>query len=611
MNRLWQADADAAGSAGSVPERSKIDAKDQWDVSVMFADDDAWNKEFDRLDSLVEPILSQRGQLNSAEALATFFAADTELERLIERLYVYAHLRADEDTANNDHVGRFARIRAKNTEIRGKLAWVTPEILSHSEAELAAWTDADVLKDIRHAMVKLLRRKPHTLSDKEETLLSRAGEVMATPSTAFSFLVDADMKFPSIKDSEGRDCELSQGRYIPFMLDYDRRVREDAFKNFYDTYISFKNTLACTLSSQVKMQNFNAESRNFGSALEASLHEDNVPVAVYESLIDAAHNAFGHFHEYLAIRKRSLGVDKLDMHDVYVPIVPEYEIKVPIEQARTWIMDALKPLGDEYCKVLATAFSDRWIDLYENRGKRSGAYSSGCYDSLPYILMNYQGTLDNVFTLAHELGHSMHSYLANHTQSHRYADYPIFTAEIPSTLNEALLLKHLLATTDDPKFRAYLLNHFCDSFKGTVYRQTMFAEFEKVIHELDHSGTPLTADTLSNTYYELNAMNFGDAIEADKRIGNEWSRIPHFYYNFYVYKYATSFCASQIFVERVLESEEKRDLYLNLLRSGGSNDPLVLIQAAGVDLTDRQTLESAFAGFGKSVKEFGEVLQAL
>ncbi len=608
MKPLWQVDTEVASSAGSIPERSAIDQKDQWDVTLMFADDDAWNKEFDRLDSLVEPIIAMRGKLDSADALAAYFAADTELDRLIERLYVYASLRADEDTANNDNVGRLARIRAKNTEISAKLAWVTPEILSHSEEELAAWTDSDALKDIRYAMVKLLRRKPHTLTDKEETLLSRAGEVLGAPSEIFSFLVDADMKFPDIKDSEGRDCELSQGRYIPFMLDYDRRVRQDAFTNYNDTYISYKNTLACTISSQVKMQNFVAETRNFGSALEASLHKDNVPVAVYEALIDAAHSAFGHFHDYLDIRKQALKVDKLDMYDVYVPIVPEYELKVSIDQAREWILEALKPLGDDYCKVLKTAFSDRWIDLYENRGKRSGAYSGGCYDSLPYILMNYQGTLDNVFTLAHELGHSMHTYLSSKNQSHRYADYPIFTAEIPSTLNEALLLKHLLKTNDDPRFRAYLLNHVCDSFKGTVYRQTMFAEFEKTIHEFDAGRKPLTADALSEIYYDLNAKNFGDAIQADKRIGYEWSRIPHFYYNFYVYKYATSYCASEIFVERVLESEEKRDLYLDLLRSGGSNDPLTLIKAAGVDLTDRQTLESAFTGFGKSVKEFALAL---
>ena len=610
MKRYYKTETEI-DSTGSVPARDQIAQKDTWDLATMFADEESWNRDFDRIDSLVAPIVAKRGKLDSAAALADYFAADSELGRLIEKLYVFASHRSDEDTGNTESQGRLSRIRAKHTEVEGKLAWVTPEILSHSEEELRTWTDSDELKEIRYHLVKLLRRKPHTLSDKEETLLSRAGDVFSTASQAFGFLTDADMKFPEIKDSEGKKRELSQGRYITFLIDKDRRVRKDAFEAMYDTYLSFKNTLSCTLSSQVKLQNFNAATRNFGGALEASLHKDNVPVAVYEAMIAAAHNAFAQYHDYLAVRQRQLGVEALDMYDVYVPIVPEFELKVSFDQARQWVLAALEPLGEEYVITLKTAFTDRWIDIYENRGKRSGAYSGGCYDSLPFILLNYQGTLDNVFTLAHELGHSMHTRLATQNQNHRNADYPIFTAEIPSTLNEALLLKYLLDTTDDPKFRAYLLNHYCDGFKGTVYRQTMFAEFEKIIHEMDAAGQPLTPDSISEAYYELNAKNFGPAMKADKRIAVEWSRIPHFYYNFYVYKYATSFCASQIFVERVLSGEKQRDQYLDLLRAGGSNDPLELIKKAGVDLTDRVTLESAFVGFGKSVKEFSKVLQEL
>jgi oligoendopeptidase F len=608
MKRFYKTETELAGG---VPERTAIAEQDTWNIGAMYGDEAAWTADFDRIDALVTPLEAKRGKLDSAQALADYFAAETVLTRLVEKLYVYASHRSDEDTANTGSQARLSRIRAKNTEVEGKLAWVMPEVLAHSEDELRAWADDAVLSEIRHHVVKLMRRKPHILSDKEETLLSRAGEVFSTAEQVFGFLTDADMKFPDVKDGEGNLCELSQGRFISFMIDKNRTVRKGAFEAMYDTYLAYKNTLSSTLSSQVKKQNFIASTRNFGSALESSLHKDNVPVAVYETLIDAAHEAFPLYHDYLGVRQRQLGLDALDMYDVYVPIVPEYELKVPYDQAREWILAALEPLGEEYVKIVKTAFTDRWVDIYENRGKRSGAYSGGCYDSLPYILLNYQGTLDNVFTLAHELGHSMHTYLASHSQNHRNAEYPIFTAEIPSTLNEALLLKHLLGTTEDPKFRAYLLNHFCDGFKGTVYRQTMFAEFEKMVHEMDAAGQPLTPDSLGEAYYELNAKNFGSHMKADQRIAAEWSRIPHFYYNFYVYKYATSFCASQIFVERVLSGSQQRDQYLDLLRAGGSNDPLELIKQAGVDLTDRKTMESAFARFGTTVKEFSEVLSQL
>jgi oligoendopeptidase F len=460
-------------------------------------------------------------------------------------------------------------------------------------------------------MVKLLRRKPHTLTDREETLLSSAGEVFAAPRQAFSFLTDADMRFPEVTDSAGQKRELSQGRYILFMIDRDRRVRRDAFGAMWKTYGSFKNTLASTLSSHVKLQNLLGRTHNFPSALAAALHDDNIPIALYETLISTVHEALPYFYRYLELRRRQLALSDLDMYDMYVPIVPEYEMKVSFEQARDWVVAACQPLGERYVDVLKTAFTDRWIDIYENRGKRSGAYSGGCYDSLPYILLNYQGTLDHVFTLAHELGHSMHTYLANQTQSPRFAEYPIFIAEIASTLNEMLLLKYLLGKADDPKFRAYLLNQLCDTFKGTVYRQTMFAEFEKLLHEQEAAGKPLTPDSIGEVYYDLNARYYGPAVDADRRIAREWSRIPHFYYNFYVYKYATSFCASQLFIQRVLAGDAPRDQYLDLLRAGGSGDPLELVQRAGVDLADRATLEKAFGAFSEAVDELDAVLRTI
>lgn len=609
MQLKWR--PESGNGADKVPERGERKLEDQWDLTRFYPDANAWNADFARIEELVAPFEVLRGRLHTAADIGAYLAADTELDRLLSRLYVYAKMRADEDTANTDNQARLSRIQARLAEVGGRLAWIHPEILANPEEDLRAWLEADELAADRFEMTKLLRRKAHTLSEKEETLLSRASEIFAMPQKAFGFLTDADLTFPKIKDSTGQERELSKGRYITFLIDKDRRVRKEAFEKLHDTYGAFKNTLTATITGQVKLQNYMAQTRNFPSALEAALHPDNVPATLYESLIKATRAGLPHFFKYLEIRREQLELDELDMYDVYVPIVPEFEMKVPFEQAHEWVLAACAPLGKAYTDVLETAFTDRWIDIYENRGKRAGAYSSGCYDSLPYILLNYQGTLDDVFTLAHELGHSMHTYLANQTQPPRYADYPIFTAEIPSTLNEELLLHYLLGQTDDPKFRAYLLNQSCDSFKGTVYRQTMFAEFEKMIHELDAEGTPLTAEFLSERYYQLNADFFGPALKADQRIGLEWSRVPHFYYNYYVYKYATSFCASQIFVQRVLAGETEREQFLDLLRAGGSDDPLALIQRAGVDLTDPQTLEGAFTGFAKSVDQLGAILKEL
>lgn len=600
-----------AGGRGDIPPRDQIDHAHTWDLEALYPDGAAWEADFARIEDLTHPLEEQRGGLDSAEAVARLLAAQIELERLLNKLQSYAQLREDEDTANSESQARTGRIRAEVTEVSGRLAWITPELLEHSEDELRRWSESEVLRADRYEMVKLLRRKPHVLSEREETLLSRARDVFAAPHKAFNYLTDADMRFPRVLDSQGTERELSQGRYISFLIDGDRRVRRDAFIAMYDTYASYKNTLAATLSHQVKLQNYLAATRNFPSALAAALHEDNVPVELYEALIAATHAALPHFYRYVELRRRQLGLDDLDMYDVYVPIVPDYEIEVPFEQARDWVIEACAPLGEAYVHTLRSAFAERWIDVHENRGKRSGAYSAGCYDSLPYILLNYQGTLDHAFTLAHELGHSMHTWLANQSQPPRYASYPIFTAEIPSTLNEVLLLKHLLRINDDPRFRAYLLNHYCDSFKGTVYRQTMFAEFEQRIHAMDAAGQPLTAEALGETYQALNAHYFGPTIQANERIRWEWSRIPHFYYNFYVYKYATSFCASQIFIQRVLAGHEEVTRYLDLLRGGGSDDPLALIRRAGVDLTDRATLEGAFRVFGETVEQLDTALREL
>ena len=593
----------------SIADRNEIAKASQWDLSLLYASNEEWERDFSGLDALTSELESFKSKLSSAEQLAAYFEKDTAIDRIIEKLYVFAHLKADEDTANSENQARYQRIEGKYTEIAGRLAWVTPEILSHTVEELQQWAESDVLNGNKYAVIKLIRRKQHTLSEKEETLLSKAGQIFSSSSKTYNFLTNADMRFPEILDDNDQSIEMSQGRYITFLINRDRRVRKDAFDAMYDTYGRFSNTLASTLSSTVKLHNYSAEIRHFDNALASALHNDQIPSELYHNLIQSVHDALSGYFEYIELRKHMLGLDDLDMYDLYVPIVPEYEIQVPFEQAREWVLEACQPLGDEYCSVMAKAFSNRWIDMYENRGKRSGAYSSGCYDSVPYILMNYQGTLDHVFTLAHELGHSMHSWLANHQQPHRFASYPIFTAEIASTTNEALLLHYLMKQTDDPKFKAYLLNHLCDGFKGTVFRQVMFAEFELMIHELDAQGIPLTPETLDSNYYALNTTYFGDGMKANQKIEKEWSRIPHFYYNFYVYKYATSFCASQIFFKQVLDGESGRDAYLNLLKAGGSNDPLDLIRDAGVDLLQPNAYHAAFELFNRSVSDLSLALK--
>lgn len=600
----------STSAAGGIPERSTTPVEEQWNLVPMFADTDAWEKEFQSLDAAMAPLLVMRGTLHTVENVLAFYRADTALDRLVDRIHTYAHLKADEDTRDTANQARENRVRTTYAQLAEKLAWAQPELLANDLDTLRAWAESPALAEYRYALVRLIRRKEHTLSPPEEALLAGAGVIFGAPHETYNLLTNADLVFPKIEDATGTEQELSQGRFIRFMEDRDRNVRQRAFNGLYDTYKGVLNTVASTLRNHVKTHNYLARVRKYGSALEAALHGDQIPVALYESLIEANHAALPIFHRYVDLRRRMLKLDTLDMFDMYVPIVPEIEVKVPYEQAREWVLAACAPLGEDYVAALKRGFAERWIDRNENRGKRSGAYSSGCYDSSPYILLNYQGTLDDVFTLAHELGHSLHSWLANHTQPPQTAGYPIFIAEIASTCNEALLLDWLLREKqNDPVFSAYLLNHYCDGFRGTVYRQTMFGEFEKTVHEQDAAGTPLTPDSLRETYRALNATYYGPAVTPDERISWEWARIPHFYYNFYVYKYATSFCASQIFAERILAGEAgAQERFLGLLRAGGSADPLDLVRAAGVDLADPETFRLAFARFDRTVGRLAGLL---
>jgi len=591
----------------AVPPRGEVPEALTWDLSPLYAASDAWEADFARLDAAAAPVLALRGKLDSAAAVAQLLAAETALDRLLEKLHTYAHLRHDEDTAHDGNQAREARIRARYAEIAAQCAWITPELLAHPEEEIRAWMEAPELKDGRRTLLKVLRNKPHVLSSAEETLLARGSEVLSASEQTYSLLTNADMAFPDIAGADGQPLPLTEGTYRALLENPDRNVRKAAFETLLDGYGQLQNTIASTLSATVKAHVYMAQVRHFPTALEAALFDDQVPVAVYEGLISATREALPLFHRYLDLRKRALGLPDLDMYDLYAPLVPSCAVKVPMEDARAWVLAACRPLGEEYAGALRTAFDARWIDWPESKGKHSGAYSSGCYDSPPYLLLNHHDRLDDVFTLAHELGHSIHTWMANRAQPHRTAHYPIFLAEIASTVNEMLLTHHLLARPGDAAFRAHLLNHLCDSFKGTVFRQAMFAEFERDLHRWEEDSTPLTAEFLRGKYYEMNQKYYGPGLAAHPAIGLEWCRIPHFYFDFYVYKYATSFCAALVFARR-LRAGEGVEAYLGLLRAGGSRDPLEAVAAAGVDLRDPGVLREAFDEFGAVLAELETAL---
>ena len=586
----------------AVPSRSEVPEALTWDLTPLSATPEAWEADFARLDALVAPVLAMRGRLDSAGAVARLLEAETALDRVLEKLHTYAHLRHDEDTAHDGNQAREARIRARYAEIAAECAWITPELLTHPEEEIRAWMEAPELKDGRRTLLKVLRDKPHVLSEAEETLLARAGEVLGASEQIYGLLTNADMAFPDIAGPDGRPLPLTEGTYRTHLEHPDRGVRKAAFETLLGGYGKLQNTIATTLATTVKEHVFMARARRFPTAIEAALFDDQVPVAVYDGLIAATREALPLFHRYLGLRKRALGLADLDMYDLYAPLVPSCAAEVPMEQAREWVREACRPLGGEYGEALRAAFESRWIDWPENKGKRSGAYSSGCYDSPPYLLLNQHDRLDDAFTLAHELGHSLHTWMANRAQPHRMAHYPIFLAEIASTVNELLLTHHLLGRPGGREVRAHLLNHLCDSFKGTVFRQTMFAEFERDLHRWEEEGAPLTAEFLRGKYYELNQKYYGPGMAAHEAIGLEWCRIPHFHYDFYVYKYATSFCAALVFARR-LRAGEGVEAYLGLLRAGGSRDPLDAVAEAGVDLREAGVLREAFAEFAGVLDE--------
>ncbi|WP_019122393.1 oligoendopeptidase F [Brevibacillus massiliensis] len=597
----------------ALPKRSEIPAEYKWKLEDMYASDADWEKDTAKVKELIGQIKQKEGTLSeSGKHLLEALTLQDELTKTMDQVYVYARMRRDEDNANATYQALTDRATGLSTQVYGALAFIQPEILAIPEDRLSQMIESEPgLEHYRFLLEEITRYKPHTLSAAEEALLAEASELANAPSTIFNMLNNADIKFPMIKDEHGEEVELTKGRFIQFMESRDRRVRQDAFNALYATYGQHRNTIAATLTAAVKRDVFYARSHKFDSALQAALFSDNIDISVYDNLIATVREHLPLMHRYVALRKKLLGVDELHMYDLYVPIVHEVEMEIPYQQAVDTVTEALHPLGDEYLQVLKKGFHSGWIDVYENQGKTSGAYSWGTYTAHPYVLMNYQDNLNNMFTLAHEMGHALHSYFSNTNQPYTYADYRIFVAEVASTCNEALLMHHLLATTSDKATRMYLINYYMEQFRGTLYRQTMFAEFEKAIHAKVEAGEALTADSLNQLYRQLNVEYYGPDMVVDEQIDLEWARIPHFYNNFYVYKYATGFSAATSLSRQILEEGQPAvERYLGFLKSGGSDYPLELLKRAGVDMTSSEPISEALAVFKELLEQMEELAGA-
>ncbi len=591
-------------------ERSEIPEKDRWAVEDMYPTDEAWKEDVEKFKALAAEMAGFAGKLGrDAKTLLAYVTKQEEAEVLLSNIWNYSSRRNDEDTRVAKYQEMNGMAMSTYVGFASATAFATPELMAISEEDLERfYREEPGLERYRRYINDIRRHAAHVLSPDEEKILAMAGEMMQSPDDIYSKFADADLTFPDAVDKDGNKHPLSQGTYISYMESDDRELRKSAFKNTYDTWASFKNTVAAALNSQVKALQFNANARKYASALEASLDNTNVPVEVYHNLIEAVHQNFDKMHRYVRLRKKLLGVDELHFYDLYTPLVPGADVKIPFEQAKQTVYDSLAPMGEDYRKILKEGFDNRWIDVYQNVGKRSGAYSAGAFVH-PYVLLNYTGTLDSQFTLTHEMGHALHSYHSNKYQNPIDADYVIFVAEVASTCNEALLMEYLLGRTTDKKERAYLINHFLEQFRTTLYRQTMFAEFELILGQLNQQGVALTAERMCEEYKKLNELYFGEDIVVDDEIAYEWERIPHFYYNYYVFQYATGYSAAIALSRRILREGEKavKD-YIGFLSGGCSKDPIDLLKGAGVDMSTPDPVNQALALFGELLDEMEELM---
>ncbi len=587
-----------------LPSRTTIPAGYTWNLSDIFQDPDAWEREFLRMEELLGRMGKFEGRLAESTELKGCLSLLDETYMLAEKLYSYAHLFHHTDLGNSKAQGLVNRVDKLMIDVREKISFIDPEILSLSPEKLTSLIGSDELSFYRFSLEKKLRLKPHTLSKPEEEIIARTGILSQLSENAFSMLNDADMVFPKIRDERDRFIELTHGTYSKCLESGVRRVRRDAFHACHTAYRAHQHTITSLFNGSVQKDLFYSRTLRYPSSLGMSLFDDNIPARVYENLIRTVHDHLPVFHRYLRVRKKFLRTGELHLYDLSVPIIPRLNFSLPYEETRTLVQKGLAPLGDEYGRIVRMAFDNRWIDVFESRGKHSGGYNWGIFGVHPYILLNYVGTLNDIFTVAHELGHAVHSYLSNSFQAYHYASYSIFIAEIASTLNEALLLHHLLETSAGPRRRLYFLSHFADTFRATVIVQTMFAEFEKIVHEKAEEGIPLTLEKLNEVYYGLCEKYYGSAVRLDREAEISWMRIPHFYQSFYVYKYATGFSAAQFLADRILSGDRiALDGYHELLKSGGKDYPLVLLKNAGVDMTVPAPLEQAWNMFGRVIDE--------
>lgn len=589
-----------------VKDRKDIDVKDTWNLESIYANNELWEEDYAALEKDAAEFAKLKGAIEAdVSKIPAVLDAYYGLHRRLSKLSVYARMRFDQDTTDSTYQTMSAKIGSLGVKIGAASAFVEPEILSYSKEQLeAAEKENEHTAYYGRKIEEMLRGQEHTLDAEKEELLAAAGDMAEAPDDIFSVLMNADMKYPDIVLEDGTHLPLTNSTYISYMESPDRAVREGAFKTLYGQIASLKNTFAAIYRGNLKQAKFYAQSRKYSSARAMYLADSNVPESVYDNLLSAVHEALPMMYRYVAVRKKVLGVDKLHMYDVYTPIVAAQNQTYEFEQAKQMVLEALKPMGEDYLSHAREGLENRWIDIYPNKGKKGGAYSWGCYDSQPFILLNYTKNLDSVFTLIHEMGHSIHSYYSRTAQDYAYSDYKIFVAEVASTCNECLLMHDLLEKTTDKEQRKYLLNHYLDSFKGTLFRQTMFAEFEKNAHDYCAQGKPLTAEALSQMYLELNQKYFGPDMEKDEEIAYEWMRIPHFYTPFYVYQYATGYSAAVALSAKILkEGKPAVDAYMSFLKGGESKDPIDLLKMAGVDMTTEKPVADALALFGELVTE--------
>lgn len=588
-----------------IPKRSEVPEEFKWALEDIYPTDEAWEKDLEKLKAIPEKVASYKGKLGeSAEALYEFMQLSDEISVLCDSLGNYAQRRADEDTANPKYQGYMGQIMNAYVEINSAGSFETPELISIPEETINSFYEQKPeLKLYKRQLDRVRRKKEHILSEAEERIIALTGEMGQSPENIYSMFSDADLKFADAVDKDGKAHQVTHGSYIPLVQSSDRVLRKSAFESMYAAYGSYKNTCAAILNGQIKAVQFYSKARRYNSSLEAALDGNEVPVEVYTNLIQAVHENMHYMYDYVALRKKLLGVDELHFYDLYTPVVSDVDMKISFEEAKETVLKALAPMGEDYLAILKEGFENRWIDVYENEGKTSGAYSAGARVH-PYVLLNHKDTLNCMFTLAHEMGHAIHSYLSNKNQPVVYSDYVIFVAEVASTCNEALLMQYLLKNTEDKKEKAYLINYFLEQFRTTLYRQTMFAEFELKINEMCAAGESLTAEKCCEIYGELNKLYFGDGIVLDEDIKLEWARIPHFYYDYYVYQYATGYSAAIALSQRILkEGEPAVNDYLSFLKGGCSADPITLLKIAGVDMSTTKPVSDALEMFGELIKE--------